>query len=261
MKIFIMSDLEGVCGVFGSCMLNGYDARYPEARKYLTREANVCAKACKDMGVEAVYYQDGHGGASNIIWEELSADIDYCMMGQGGNDLGFLEQCDGMILLGAHAMAGTYGALLEHSQSSNRIQNYWVDGKKIGEIDMEAAMAGDKGVPVIMVSGDDYACKEAKERLPWVVTAEVKKAISCQGAAMLTPNKAFKVIYDKTVEAIRNIQNCQVYETKKPVRLVVEHTERSALPDKHAKPYMEIIDGRTFAVTGETFEEALYRSF
>ncbi len=261
MKIFIMSDLEGVCGVYCSDQLTDGSGRYDEGRQYLTKEANICAKACKDMGVEAVYYQDGHGGGRNIIWDALSDDIDYCLMGQSGNDLELLEQCDAMILLGYHAMAGTYGALLEHSQSSANIQNYWVDGKRIGEIYMEAAIAGDKGVPVIMVSGDDYACKEAKELLPWVTTAEVKKAMSCQGAALLPPGKAYQLIYDKTVEAIQNIQNCQVFETEKPVKLRVEMVERKFVPQTHLKPYMTVIDGRTFEVVGDTFERALWRSF
>ncbi len=263
MKIYIMADIEGISGIYCSDQITDEGSRYAEGRRYMTREANIVAKACKDAGVDTVIFRDCHYQAQNVIWDELSADIDLCLSGR--LDLtrytDDLDDCDGVILLGYHAKAGTLGALLEHSMSSKTIQNYWVDGKTVGEVFLDAAIAGDKGVPVIMVSGDDYICKEAKELLPWVTTAEVKKAMSCQGAALLPPGKAAKVIYEKTVEAIRNIPSCKPFVVKKPVTLRVEMVERKFVPQTHLKPYMTILDGRTFEVVGDTMEQALYRSF
>ena len=45
----------------------------------------------------------------------------------------------GLILLGYHAMAGTPGAILEHSMSSKSIQNYWINGRLAGEVAIDAA--------------------------------------------------------------------------------------------------------------------------
>ncbi len=263
MKLYIMADIEGISGIYSSTQITDDGNRYAEGRRYMTREANIVAKACKAAGVDTVIFRDCHYMAQNVIWEDLSDNIDICISGQMDNTryIPELDDCDGVILLGYHAKAGTRGALLEHSMSSKRIQNYRVNGETVGEVFLDAAIVGDHGIPVIMVSGDDYVCKEAKELLPWVVTAEVKKATSCQGAALLPPAKAEKVMFEKTVEAIRNIQNCKPFVVEKPVRIVVEQTERSGLPNPYAKPYMEILDGRTFAVTGDTVEEALYRTF
>jgi D-amino peptidase len=158
-------------------------------------------------------------------------------------------------------MAGTYGALLDHSMSSKRIQNYRINGKAAGETAIDAGIAGDKGLPVIMVTGDDLLCKEAKTILPWVVTCEVKTSASTYGAQMFSKDESQFIIKEKTLEAIKRYHEMKPLIYNKPITLRVEVTERNALPDTYAKPYMRILDGRTFEVTGNTVEEALYRQY
>ena len=262
MKIYIMADLEGISGIYCAAQVMPEDAKYVEGRRLMTREVNICAKACKDAGADAVYFRDCHSAGGNCIWEELTEDVDLCISGAIDNTRfpKELDECDGVILLGYHAKAGTAGALLEHSMSSRGIQNYWIEGRTIGEITIDAAIVGDRGKPVIMVSGDDYACAEARAELPGVVTAEVKRATALEGAVLLTPKRAARLLYEKTMEAVRNLKNVKPLVLQKPVKLTVETVERKFAPNVHAKPYMVIHDGRTFTVTGDTIEEAFFRT-
>ena len=46
----------------------------------------------------------------------------------------------------------------------------------------------------------------------------------------------------------------------KPITMRVELVERGILPNKYVKPYMTVIDGRTYEVTGDTMEEVLFRA-
>ena len=46
----------------------------------------------------------------------------------------------------------------------------------------------------------------------------------------------------------------------KPITMRVELTERGILPSRYAKPYMTVLDGRTYEVTGDTMEEVLFRA-
>ena len=55
-----------------------------------------------------------------------------------------------------------------------------------------------------MISGDDAACREAHEIMPEIVCAEVKKSESVYGAMLLPPQKAHKLIYEKSIENIKN---------------------------------------------------------
>lgn len=63
-----------------------------------------------------------------------------------------MDGADGLILLGYHAMAGTAGAILEHTYSSVEIQNVWLNGRKAGEVGIDVAIAAEHQVPVILVS-------------------------------------------------------------------------------------------------------------
>ena len=265
MNIYIMVDIEGISGIVNKEQTNPKGSMYAEGRQMITDEINVCVKACKEAGADKVYVQDAHGGTDvNAKWLELCSEADGYILGcgyKGPGRLPYIEACDAMILLGYHAMAGTPGAILEHTMCTASIQNYWINGKLAGETAVDAGIAGDFGKPVIMVSGDDKVCAEAKALMPWCVTAEVKKGITCYGGLLLPKEKAHALIRQKTIEAIKNFKNTKPLVFDKPVTLRVERPERGELPSPYEKPYMKVVDGRTFEVTGDTMEEALYRAW
>ncbi|MFE0692576.1 M55 family metallopeptidase [Streptomyces sp. NPDC058869] len=63
-------------------------------------------------------------------------------------------------------------------------------GRSLGEIGLNAAMAGHLGVPVVLLSGDDAACAEAAELIPAAVTVPVKEALGMAAAVTLHPEEA-----------------------------------------------------------------------
>ena len=262
MNVYIMADLEGISGIYCPDQVIQGQKRFDEGRKYLTREINICAEACKEAGVEKVYVRDGHGGSYTLLWDQLSPAVDLAVCGITGDEryIG-LEDCDAVILLGYHAMAGTQRAILEHTMSSARVQNYWLNGVRIGETALDAAILAEYNKPVIMVSGDDALCREAKEFLPWVTAVEVKKSVACFGTALLPPTLAQERIREGVKQAVDAYKEGKYdhYRVTAPVTLRAEVTERQQLPNQLAKPYMRIIDGRTYEVSGDTVQEALYR--
>ena len=262
MNIYILTDIEGISGIYCREQISPEESRFDEGRRYLTREVNICAEECKKCGASKVYVRDGHGGSYSLIWDGLSKDVDVAVSGITG-DVRYegLEDCDAVILLGYHAMAGTPGAILEHTMSSERVQNYWLNGRRIGEVGLDAAILTDRKKPIIMVSGDDAVCREARDFLPRVTAVEVKKATTCYGGALLAPHLAEDRIREGVRKAIENFKAgiFDFYETEKPVRFRAEYTERTRLPSARSRPYMTFIDGRTVEVEGDTVEDALYR--
>ncbi|MEU6838464.1 M55 family metallopeptidase [Streptomyces rubiginosohelvolus] len=63
-------------------------------------------------------------------------------------------------------------------------------GRSLGEIGLNAAMAGHLGVPVVLLSGDDEACAEAAALIPEAVTVPVKEALGMAAAVTLHPEEA-----------------------------------------------------------------------
>ena len=261
MNIYIMADIEGISGIYSPEQIDPEGNRFQEGRRYMTDEVNVCIRACKDAGADHIYVRDAHGGSYTLIWEELSEDATYCICGVTEScRMPGLDDCDALILLGYHAMAGTQSGTLEHSMSSRRIQNYWINGVKSGEIAIDAAIAAEHGKPVILVSGDDVVCREAREFLPWVKTAEVKKGMSSFGAMLLPRKKSHETIYRETFRAVKEAAGAGLYRVSAPVCLRVETTERTPVPMSVGKPYYRRLDGRTYEVTAPTAEEAFFLS-
>ena len=137
--------------------------------------------------------------------------------------------------------------------------NVIINGKKCGEIAMDSAAAGFYGKPVIMISGDDKACSEARDIIPQIVCAEVKKSESTYGSMLLPPQKAHKLIYEKSIEAVSNSFEHQIFSFGNSLDVTVELTERTPLPNTASSPYINIIDGRTFKVKADNPEQLIYR--
>ncbi|GHB72387.1 hypothetical protein GCM10010331_70650 [Streptomyces xanthochromogenes] len=102
---------------------------------------------------------------------------------------GLDEHTDAVMFLGYHARAGAGPAVLAHTMS-DAILDVRVGGHSMGEIGLNAAMAGDLGVPVVLLSGDDIACAELSDLVLSAVTVAVKQALGQTAAVALHPEEA-----------------------------------------------------------------------
>lgn len=252
MKIYIFADMEGISGISSSEFVTADGSRYALGRKYLTADVSVCAKACFEAGVEEVIIRDGHGSGNHILWEELPEGVQLFQGAPVRKRFPGIEGCDGLILLGYHAMAGTRNALLEHSYSSKNIQNLYLNDQKVGEFGMDCAIAGDYDVPVIMTSGCDKLCAEAKAFLPSVVTCQVKTSYSQQGAMLLCRQKAHELIREKTLLALSLLREGKMPSYRvSPATVRTEYTERN-------EPQWGLTEDRVKVFSAQTVEKAYY---
>jgi D-amino peptidase len=260
MNVFVMVDMEGISGVCRRGHVTRGDALYADGRRYMTWDVNACVEGCFRGGADGVVVRECHGdGYPSAIWEELDSRAEYVLGESGRERMAGLTDADALILLGYHAMAGTPEAILEHTMSSSSWQNFWLNGRRTGEIGMDAAIAGDHGIPTIMVSGDDKACAEAEEFIPGVVTACVKFGLSVEGGRLLSAEEAHALITEKAAEAVGKAGRIQPVRLEPPIVARLERFSRGRLPVRGDRPYVKIIDGRTYEVTAETVEEAVHR--
>ena len=217
MNVYIMVDSEGVSGLYDR-QQNAPGRLYSkDSRNFMTRDVNICAEACKEAGAELVYVRDAHDDGSYVHWEELSPAVDYIVKGGAAYRVRHaeIENCDAVILLGYHAMTGTPEALLSHTMDGGN--HYYVNGVEYGEIAIDAALCGK---PVILVTGDDKACAEAKHFLPWVTTCEVKQGLDFEKGVLLSPARARALLREKTIEAIQNAASAKVFTAPSPATLL-----------------------------------------
>ena len=260
MKIFISVDMEGISGVVLPEQVRSTEGLYRQACDYLVGDANACADGCIRGGATQVVVWDAHGAGFNIAWDKIDPRVE---LQQGLNDVGRfhdIDTFDALILLGYHAMAGARAAVLEHTMSSAAWQNLWINGRKAGEIAIDAGIAGDAGVPTIMVSGDDKACIEARRWVKGIHTAQVKTGLATKGARLLSPQTARKLIADTACKACQDVKHIRPLIHRRPVRMRLEVVERHRTPTPDAGlPWLKSIDGRTYEVSGRNTREALCR--
>jgi D-amino peptidase len=260
MRIFVMTDMEGASGVCLHEHVNEGASLYQYGRRFLTLDVNACVEGLFAGGATDVVVRDAHGGrGANFIWEELDPRAEYIMGETGKERLAGIDDCDALVLLGFHAMAGTQEAILEHTMSSNSWQNFWMNGRKCGEIGIEAALAGEHDVPTILCTGGDKACKEAEDFIPGIMTACVKKDFCVEGGQLLSAHAAHRLIAERSAECLQLIGKIEPYRVEPPVTFRLERVSRGRLPIRGEKPYVKIIDGRTYEVTADSVEQALWR--
>lgn len=260
MKIFIEVDLEGVAGIVSPPQVKPGDPAYPDSCRKAVAEANACIEGCFRGGATAVTVWDAHCHGVNLSWLDLDPRADLV---QGTSDHGRMHDVgdyDAVVLLGFHAMAGAPGAILEHTMSSAGWQNCWLNGRPAGEFAIDAAIAGDAGVPVIMTSGDDKLCAEARSWIPGVHAAQTKVGYASGGGRLLGRAAAQRLVAETAERACREGRAIQPLRVGSPVTLRLELTERGRLPGRGANlPHLRQIDGRTYEVTGANVREALAR--
>ena len=219
MKVYIQTDIEGVAGFcfFEQLGNKNYDnfAHIQRMRRLLTGEVNAAVKAAFDVGAEEVIVNDSHGSGYNIVFEDLEPR---CRIIHGRNCSGthwlpLLEECDRLVLVGMHAMGGTAKAVVSHSK-------WEVNGGEmyLSEASMAAAIAGDLGIACYFASGDQYVCKELKEKMPHIVTVETKQSLSPYQACSLIPMRSCELIYSG-VRAALNKNDADIFKIQGPIKL------------------------------------------
>ncbi len=244
MKIYIHTDLEGISGIDCIEMMSKSDPRHQFARERLMADLNAAIEGVFEGGATEVMVVDRHGGANNFIPELLDkrVTVDHKL-----NDLwtGALDETfDGTIIIGAHAMAGTMNAFLDHTQSSLKGFNYYINGKRTGEIGQWATMCAHFKVPVLMVSGDEAACAEARAFLGPVETAVVKRAIGRNRAECVDLAEAERRIREAAKRAMSLVGKAKLYTPILPMEIIEEYTRTDYADAVADKPGVERLDAR-----------------
>ena len=218
MKVLISVDMEGITGVVSQSHTDHTAAEYQRFRKLMTGDANAAIEGALAGGATDIVVNDSHGNMDNIPIEELNpaarlisgSPKPYSMMEGIGSDV------DAMFLVGYHARAGSAPAIHDHTWSSVQVYAATLNGQPMGEIMLNAALAGHFAVPVVLVSGDQLATSEAREVLGDVETVTVKIAKGRGAADCLPPAKTAAIIRQAAQRAVQKAQE------RKYVPLVVQ---------------------------------------
>jgi len=219
MKLMVLTDVEGATGV------TTYEQAEGTAfgQNMLMNDLNAFTEGLFSQGRHEVLIYDEHTDGRNVVMDNLPEQVSVVcgkpLVGEIWR--GIDSTYDGLVMVGFHARSGVAGALLPHSYSRKNL-NIWINGQVVGEIGMEAAMAGEHDVPLIMVTGDSEGMKEAEELMPGVKTVTVKEDLGEFEARCYPPEKTRRIIYQAAAEIAAKLPKVKPLKFKAPIELKIE---------------------------------------
>lgn len=218
MKILIAADMEGITGVVQGDQATPGHYEYDRFRRLMTADVNAAVAGAFNSGADEVVVSDGHWDERNILIEELDvrARLNSGSPSPFSMVQGIAAGVDGVCFVGYHARAGTPDAILDHTWSTGRVANVYLNGEVVGEIGLNAALCGHFGAPVLMISGDQSACAEAVALLGSLETAIVKQASGRNAAECLPPAVTHDLI---RAAAHAGVARLKAGEAPQPLRL------------------------------------------
>lgn len=232
MKIFIMTDMEGACGVLNHddwVMQTG--RYYEEGKKLLTLEVNAAVEGFFRAGADEVVVLDGHGagGINHLLLDNRTA---YIRSSVGPYPFSLDKSCDAIAWVGQHAKAGTEYAHIAHTGWFN-ILDFKINGVSVGEFGQMAMLASFLGIKSIFGSGDEAFTHEAKALVGGIETVSVKKG--------LTPGKGDETNCDTYRN--RNLSAIHIHP-EKARELIGDGAERALYRFIHDRDSFKLIDIR-----------------
>ncbi len=242
-RVYLLVDMEGM----GSAVKNqeviagnegpAYKDRtgpdyWSHYRDMLTKEVNATIQGARTGGARAFVVNEGHGGnrfANLLPWSLdqeaiLIRGYPKPMVMSTGIDSSFQT----MMMLAMHASPARRG-VMSHSYAFG---SFSVNGKALNEVGINALVAGEQGVPVSLVSGDDELEHEVREMLgDRVVFVRVKIALGGAAAITYSPTQVQRMLAAGATEAVRRTKAGEItpFTLEKPYR--VEFTIRSSYAD------------------------------
>jgi len=219
-------DYEGLPGIASVSMLSPRSSQYSRSVKIVTKIAKIVAEELLNNGFERVVIADSHGAMTNIDYTELPKNTTLI---QGyPRPYSMVSELDGsfkaVLFIGYHAGAGTLHAILDHTYSGRSFYRVWINGIRVSEYLLNSFVAGEYGVPSILLAGDSYLEEDVKRHTPWTVFVPLKKGISRYAASYDSFDEIIERLRKGIFTAVQRLKRGEVRPAiiDKPVELKIE---------------------------------------
>ena len=110
---------------------------------------------------------------------------------------------------------------------------------------IEAALAGEQGVPLVLVTGDDKGCKEAEALIPGITTCAVKKSLGDSEAVCYPPSVTATLLREAAARAAKT--PVAPFKVEGPYEIKIVYSECPYL-DTMKRLHPEIFENENTAV-------------
>jgi D-amino peptidase len=248
-NVFISFDMEGVGGLTSWQELNKESPSLMQMRKLATCEVNAAIRGIRNSGrdIAEIVVCDSHADGQNLLVDKLETGV-YLVKGTPRKYYmveGISDKFEVLFFIGYHAMAGTQKAGMDHSYSSRAIYNIKINGKLVGETEINAALAGYYKVPLGLVSGDDKLAKEVRKFFGRAVEIVITKyGISRMAAKCRHPYDIQEEIEIKAERAVKKLKTLKPFSFRSPMRAEIDMVNTLMADAIEPVPGIKRVSGR-----------------
>lgn len=224
LKVYISADMEGVGGVSTwKKQSSPKSADYEQFRRLMTLEVNAAIAGAYDAGATEIVVSDSHWDGQNIDPELLDRRVQVVRAWPRplGMMQGIDDTFDAVVFVGYHASEDQANAMLAHTEDGDKIFEVKLNGVPVPEAGLNAAIAGDFGVPVVFLSGDQATGEQARRILGPIETAAVKTGAGFFSGTMLHPEECQRMIREGVKRGVERRLQLKPYKVAHPVKLEV----------------------------------------
>ena len=257
LKVYISADMEGVVGAVTGDQLGPTGFEYQRFRGFMTKEVNAAITAARDMGATEIVVSDSHGNGENLLIEELPQDIQLIrswprpLMMMEGID----ESFDAVFLIGYHASTTNIRGVRAHTFSSANLTSVRLNGIAMMEASVSAAIAGDFGVPIVLISGDDAAVEEAQGLIGDMEGAITKWNLGFHSARTIMPEASYALIGERVRAALSRLDDFEPYTMNGPLTLEISFKNYMPAELMAYLPNVDRLDAHTIRFVGQDMTE------
>jgi D-amino peptidase len=259
MRVLVSIDMEGIAGVVDPEDIGPGQREYERNRTLLTAEANAAVRGVFAYQADAqVLVTEAHAAFRNLLPEQLDRRAEL-LRGDPKPDgmmAGLAADIDAVLFIGYHGKAGTPWSVLAHTISGGVVADVRCQGRSLGELGLNTALAAHSGVPAVLVSGDDTVAAEAADVAPGMHAVVVKRALGARSAALLHPDEACDRIEREVPLALADRENVRPLRFDGPVVLEVRVHRTAMTENALLVPGMELADGCTLRYQAPDFPTA-----
>jgi D-amino peptidase len=261
-SVFVSVDMEGCATlVHWDEVRPSDDGAYQRARMLMTSEVNAALAGAFDAGADRAVVNDSHSLMRNLIADKISSKA--TVVSGRLKPKFMLEGIDSdftsAFFIGYHGAIGDGDAVMGHTYSPRTIFECRLNGEPVGEITINAALAGHFGVPVALVSGDKTTLKEAGRNLPWAVEVETKESIGYYAANGLSPSVVCERIRAGAAQAVTRAAEMRPFALSTPITMEIDTLRTSQADLLELVPGMQRLGERTVAYAANEFPD-IYRA-
>lgn len=259
MKVFIAVDMEGATGVVHHDQLMPDGRGYAAAQRMLTADVKAVIHGVLEEAPQAdIVVGEGHAIMRNVILDEIPPEA-RVVVGPARPDNKSLCQLEGLdasfdvlFLVGYHAMAGRELGLLAHTFVGSVVSTFRLNGSPVGEVEVNAAIAGAMGVPLGLVVGNSDVADEMG-CAPDAVFVATKSVLGPTAAICLVPQRTSVLLHEAATEAIRRTRSgaLKPHVSRSPLSMSVTMHRREQAARAMTVPGVVRTDDLTIEVSGQ----------